>query len=51
MEEDPPVANADDALQMIHILLHLFQRTINILAGAMPQRMDARPGTEYKQSS
>jgi hypothetical protein len=38
--------HADSALQIIHILLHLGQRTINLLAGAVPQRMDARAGPE-----
>jgi hypothetical protein len=32
----------DGALQIIHMLLHLRQRTINFLAGAVPQRVDAR---------
>jgi hypothetical protein len=38
--------HADRALQIIHMLLHLRQRTINLLAGAVPQRMDARSRPE-----
>jgi hypothetical protein len=36
----------DGTLQFIHMLLHLCQRTINLLAGAVPQRMDARSRPE-----
>ena len=43
--------HADGALQMIHMLLHLRQRTINLFAGAVPQRMDARTGPESNRFS
>jgi hypothetical protein len=43
--------HADSALQIIHMVLHLRQRTINLFAGAVPQRMDARSGPESNRFS
>ena len=43
--------HADRALQLIHMLLHFRQRAINLLAGAVSQRMDARSGPESNRFS